>query len=169
MDLIAEILSKLGFDWKLALMNLINVGIIFFLLKKYLFGVVSKKIEERREIIQRGVENATEAQTKLEMANVTAREIIDDAKKQANGIVAQAVKDSASLAESMRLKAVADVEALVTQAKQTIASEKGRMKEEIYRETADLVLLALQKVLGEQIDSKKDKKIVSDVLARLSE
>ncbi len=169
MDLIAEILSKLGFDWKLALMNLINVGIIFFLLKKYLFGVVSKKIEERREIIQRGVENATEAQTKLEMASVTAREIIDDAKKQANGIVAQAVKDSASLAESMRLKAVADVEALVTQAKQTIASEKGRMKEEIYRETADLVLLALQKVLGEQIDSKKDKKIVSDVLARLSE
>ncbi|MBP9732027.1 MAG: F0F1 ATP synthase subunit B [Candidatus Magasanikbacteria bacterium] len=167
MDLIKEILQKLGFDWKLALMNLINVGIIFFLLKKYLFATVSKKIEERRELIRAGVENATEAQTKLEMARLSSEKIIEDAKRTANDIIGNAVKESSSLAEDMRLRAVENVESIIAHAKQVIEAEKEQMHYELRKETAELVIEAVGKVLGEgvteSIDKQLTKRLISDL------
>jgi F-type H+-transporting ATPase subunit b len=167
MDLIKEILGKLGFDWKLALMNLVNVSIIFFLLKKYLFGVVSKKIEERRELILRGVENATEAKTRLESAEVAAKQIMLDAKQDANAIIAQAVKESSLLADDMRAKAVQNVEMIIAQAKQVIEAEKEQMRQDLRKETAELVMNVVEKVLGKGMTESIDKKLTAGVVVEL--
>ena len=41
MDLI-EILSKVGFDWRMALSNLVSFLIVFFILKKYALEQINK-------------------------------------------------------------------------------------------------------------------------------
>jgi len=42
-------LGKMGFDWHMALFNLVNFLILYFILKKYLFGSISATIAERQK------------------------------------------------------------------------------------------------------------------------
>ncbi|MBU4369492.1 ATP synthase F0 subunit B, partial [Patescibacteria group bacterium] len=57
MDL-QRILGNLGFDWRMALANLVNFLIIFFVLKKYAFKPIKEKLEEREKKIKTGLEDA---------------------------------------------------------------------------------------------------------------
>jgi F0F1-type ATP synthase membrane subunit b/b' len=56
-----EILGKIGFDWQVALANLVNFLIIVFLLKKFAFKPIAKIIQDRQNKINEGLENAKKA------------------------------------------------------------------------------------------------------------
>ncbi len=166
MELVIDILSKLGFDWKLALMNLINVGIIFFLLKKYLFGTISTKLEERRALIKDGLEKAEKAKTEWVMAQQKAQELIDEAKVQANEILARSHEQAVQLEEKMRLKAQEEVRAIVEQARKQIESERVSMMEQVRVMAVELVVSTTEKVLGKKMDSEQDKTFISSLLKK---
>ena len=82
-----EILAKIGFDWQVALANLVNFLIIFFLLKKFLFGPIAKTLAERKKAISEGLQNAALATDALSEAKKEGDKIIAEAKAQANTII----------------------------------------------------------------------------------
>lgn len=166
MDLL-EILGKVGFDWRLALLNLFNFLIIFFLLKKYLFGPVMSKLEERRKLVEKGVEDAQQAETSLTMARQEAEKITDKAKREANQIMEEAHERAQKQSESMREKAEVEVESLIKKAKESIAAEKAGMKEELRAETVSLVIHVTEKILNEKMDAKKDEAYIKDIITTL--
>lgn len=166
MELVMETLAKLGFDWKLALMNFFNVAIIFFILKRYLFGTVSAKIEERRKLIVEGVENAQRARTEMFMAEQKAQVIIDDAKVEANKIIEASVDEARNIAEKMKDKAKSEIELLVAQAKKNIEIDRQEMHDKLKEETVALVIKTATVVLGKHIDSKLDEQLIKDAITK---
>lgn len=167
MDIILESLAKIGFDWRMALFNLINFLILFFILKKYAFGPVLAILKERHAKVTESVENITKAKTELSMAQQKAQEITDKAKVQGNKLIEQAHDDAKMLSEEMKEKAKADIELLISQAKKNIAIDKAEMKEQLKGETAGLVVEALTQVLGDKFDKKSDEKYIQGVVASL--
>ena len=85
-----EVLSNIGFDWQVALANFINFLIIFYILKKFVFGPIGKIIQKRNSIIQEGVSKAQQSETELLVAQQKASEEIKAAKSHANQIIADA-------------------------------------------------------------------------------
>lgn len=166
--MILEILGKLGFDWKLALMNLVNVALLFWLLKKYLFGPVVKMLDERRNVIKDGVDNAKKAETDLMMAQRKAQELIDEAKVESNKIIEHAHAAAQETGEHMKEKARNEIELLIAQAKKNIEIDKKEMQEQLRKETVDLVVLAVEKIIAAKLDSKQDQQMVKDILATLA-
>lgn len=162
-----DILSKVGFDWRLAVMNLFNFLIIFFLLKKFLFGPITKKLDERKEFIAKGVEDARKAKTELQMAERKAQELLDDAKGQANTLLEAAHEQAKQQGEKMKAKAKEEIELLIAQAKKNIATDKAEMKEELRKETVLLVVHVVEKLLGEKMDSKKNEAYIQDMLVSM--
>lgn len=165
--ILVDILQKIGFDWRLALVNLVNLGLIFWLLRRYLFGPVTKYIDARKNMIAEGVEKAKQAETELGMAQRKAQDIIDEAKVGANQILEQANGEAVAMAEKMKIKAKQEIEMLVKQAKKNIEIDKAEMKEEIKRETAALVVVAVEKIVGEKLDAKRDALLIQDSLSML--
>lgn len=165
--MILDILGKLGFDWKLALMNLVNVALLFWLLKRYLFRPVVKIIDERRKVIKDGVDNAKKAETDLLMAQRKAQELIDEAKVEANKIVERAHDAAKETGESMKEKARKEIELLIQQAKKNIDIDKREMKESLRKETVEIVILAVEKIMGEKLDQKSDTKMIRDILSTM--
>ncbi|MBP9761431.1 MAG: F0F1 ATP synthase subunit B [Candidatus Magasanikbacteria bacterium] len=162
-----EILSKVGFDWRLALLNLVNFLIIFFLLKKFLFTSIGKKLDERKKMIEKGVEDAKKAKTELQMAEQRAQELIDEAKVAANKLLEQAHDQAKQTGDDMKRKAKEEIELLVMQAKKNIDIDKETMRQELKQETVALVLLVAEKILSQKLDSKKDDAYIKDILATL--
>jgi F0F1-type ATP synthase membrane subunit b/b' len=53
---------------------------------------------------------------------------------------------------------------LIEKAKKSVATEKEEMKSEIKKETAELVVLVVEKLLNQKLDGKADEKFIQDIL-----
>ncbi|MBT4153464.1 MAG: F0F1 ATP synthase subunit B [Candidatus Magasanikbacteria bacterium] len=167
MEFILETLGKIGFDWRMGLFNLINFLIIYWVLKRYAFGPIMKVINERQEKMKEGMDNYKKSQSELQMAEQKAQGIIDEAKVAANKVVEQSHDDSKQVAEDMKNKAKTEIESLIAQAKKNIDIDKQDMKDTLRKETVELVVLAVEKVLGERMDGKKDETYIQEILGSL--
>ncbi len=158
------ILASLGINSSLFLFQLLNfalvAGIVWFLILKPL----TKKMEERKNLIDESLDRAKEIETNFKMSEVKFQESLDRAKEESNGIIAQAKKEAEIMGEKMKEKTKDEIEALVLQAKKKIDSDKVSMQAELRKETVEIVVTAMEKILGEKMDDKKDKKFVEDIL-----
>jgi len=56
---------------------------------------------------------------------------------------------------------------LIVQAKRNIDIDKKEMKEMLRKETVELVVMAVEKIITERLDEKKDGKMIKDILSSL--
>lgn len=158
-----EILGKIGFDWRMALANLINFLIIFWLLKKFAFGAIKKNLDQRQNKIEEGLENAEKAKTDLLMADEAYKKRIDEAKQNANLIIAKAENAAKETINQASIDAEQRAEKLINDAKTIILKEKEKIKAEIKKETVEVAIAMVEKILSEKIDVDKDKKIIEKI------
>ena len=168
MDFIVENLGKIGFDWKMALFNLINFLILFWILKRFFFKPVLKVVNERDKQIQTSIENIQQAKTELSMAQKKAQDIVDEGKIKANKVIEKGTDEAKMLAEDIKSNAKQEVDLLVKQAKKNIEIDKRAMKQEIQSETATLVVMAVEKILDEKMTSDNDQKFTKSVILDLN-
>lgn len=158
------VLASLGLNGSLFAFQLFNfllvIGIVWFLILKPL----TKQMDQRKQIIDESLDRAKEIESNLEMSEQKFKEKIDEAKAESNAILQRTHEESAETAEKMKLKAKEEIENLVEQAKKNIDSEKKEMRAELRQETVELVLLTVEKLLGEKMDSKKDHAFIEEIL-----
>jgi F-type H+-transporting ATPase subunit b len=167
MDMILDTLGKVGFDWKMALFNFVNFLIVFAILKKYAFGPITKIIEERQKKVKDSVDNIQKAKTQLLMAESRAQELLDEAKAGANKVAEKAHEQGKVQMDKMKDKAKQEIALLVDQAKRNIEIDRKDMQENLRTETVELVLLAVEKIISEKLDDKKDEAYIKNILESL--
>jgi len=159
--------ASLGLDVKLFTFQLINfavvVAIVWFLILKPL----TKKLEERKKIIDDSLDKAKQIDTNMQMAEQKFQERIDDAKAEANKIIERTQEESEKLSVAMKAKAKKEIELLVDQARRNIQIEKEEMMQGIKQETVNIVIAAVEKILDEKLNDKKDKDLIEDTLKGL--
>lgn len=159
-----ELLSKLGIDWRLLIAQLINFLILVFILYKFLYKPVLGLLENRKEKIEKGLRDAERLGVELEKTKELQAEEIKKAKQEARGIVEEAEKRALLAAEGTKTTTKAEVEKLITAAKNQIIGEKEKMMNEIRKEAAVLVVAAAEKVVGKVIDVKMHKNLVEETI-----
>jgi F-type H+-transporting ATPase subunit b len=164
MDFILENLGKIGFDWRMGLFNLFNFLVLFWILKRYFFKPILKIIHKREKMVQDSVDNIQKAKTELGMAQNQAQELIDHAKVDANRILERVTVEAKKQSETIKEKAKTEVELLVLQAKKNIEIDKKEMKAEIKKETAELVVAAVEKVIRKKLVVNQDKILIEEAL-----
>lgn len=160
-----EILAKVGFDWQVALANFVNFLIIFFLLKHFLFGPISKILAERKKAISEGLQNAALASDALNEAKKEGDRILNEAKAQANAIISAAEKDGARVRERRTEEAERDASAILSDARNEIAQEKSRLESEIKEKAVEVSILGATTILKEEIDREKSTKLVKAAIS----
>ncbi|PIR74383.1 MAG: ATP synthase F0 subunit B [Candidatus Magasanikbacteria bacterium CG10_big_fil_rev_8_21_14_0_10_47_10] len=164
MQFLLDILAKIGFDWHMALFNLINFLIVFWILKRLAFDPVMKIIDERQQKMRDGIDNYQKSKTELQMAERKAQEIIDEAKSEGNKLVERAHDAAKDTAGQMKEKARAEISMLVEQAKKNIEIDRQEMREQLRRDTVALVAEAAEKIIGEKIDTQKDEAYITSII-----
>ncbi len=163
----AGVLASLGINGPLFLFQLLNfaivAGIVWFLILKPL----TKKMEERKNLIDESLDRAKEIETNYQMSEVKFQESLDHAKQEANAIIASAQEEATRTQEKMKEKTKEEVAGLVLAAKKNIETEKEAMRADVRKETVTIVVAALEKILGEKMDAKKDAKFIEDILKDL--
>jgi F-type H+-transporting ATPase subunit b len=160
-----EILGKIGFDWQVALANLVNFVIIFFVLKKFAFKPIAKIIKERQDKINKGLEDAQKAETELMMAEETRKQKITEAKKEANVIIGEAQKKSDEIVSINKEEGLKIKSSIILEGEKQIQNKKESIKSELETETANLVVDGIEKILKENLTKEQQEKYIKKVLA----
>ena len=77
------------------------------------------------------------------------------------------IKEAQSLRQSLMAEAAAKSDALVKQAQEEIASEKAKVLGELRTHVTDLSLTAAEKVVGANMDTAANRKLLADFIADL--
>ncbi|MCX6779339.1 MAG: hypothetical protein NTU97_03855, partial [Candidatus Magasanikbacteria bacterium] len=86
---------------------------------------------------------------------------------EANKILEKTTLENKQLAESIKEQTKKEIASLTAQAKTKIKEEREEMISVIKKDAGDLVVAALEKILKEKVDSKKDKELIEGVVKTL--
>lgn len=159
-----SIAASLGINGQLFVFQLVNftivLGIVWFLILKPL----TKKMDERKKLIDESLDKAKEIETNHIMSQQKYQEKIDEAKIEANKVIEQASLSAEKVGESLRVKSKQEIEMLIEQAKKSIEQERVQMREEIRQETADMIISALRRVVGEKMSKELDEDYIQSIV-----
>lgn len=153
----------LKLDWGI-IWPIINIFIFYLLLRKFLFGPVSKIMEKRKQMISKDLEDAALAKSEAEELKAEYQESMSKAKDAAKQIVLDA-REKAKTEYQMKIKqADQDVAYMKESARKDIEVEKQKAMAGVKAEIAGIALMAAAKVVEKEADCKADEKLLDDFL-----
>ncbi|EKD43374.1 MAG: hypothetical protein ACD_72C00308G0002 [uncultured bacterium] len=160
-------LAGLGINGTLFAAQFINFALVAMVLWFLILKPLTKKMTERQKMIDDSIDNAKKIGDNLAKSEKEYQTRIDQAKVDANKLMEKSVTAAETAAEEAKTTAKKEIETLVVQARKSIKNEKDTMKTEIKEETANFIIMALEKILSEKMDSAKDKKMIEEILTKL--
>lgn len=159
-----ELVKKFGIEPSLLIAQILNFGIVLFVLWRYAYKPLLKVLRDRQEKVAKSMANAKAIEQKLAEAEQLKEQKLVEARKQAQVIVEQAEAESERY-RKQRLEEV-DVEMAQekTRAKAEIAAEKAQALNEAKSELVNLVISATQKVVPQGATKDLDEKLVAEAV-----
>lgn len=158
-------ISALGLNVQGFIFQLITFVAVLLLLRKYAYGPLVNILETRRKAVEESLDQAKETAAELEQTRQKVAKLITQARAEADDIVATGQKEAAAIVEAAHEKAAKSAENIVAQAHSQIDAEVRKAREALRRETAELVSLATERIIGEKLDSKKDAELISRAIS----
>ena len=159
------VLASLGLDAQLFAIQLLNFAVVIAILWFLIFKPLTKMMEERRKLVEQGLDDAKESKDQLALSDKKAEVILQKANRQANKIVEDAKNQADDNTKDSVDYARAEVAKVVAQGKKVIEEERGKMMDEVKEDLVDIVVQTSEKVLGKTADAKLDQAWVKEQLS----
>lgn len=138
-------------------------AILVLVTMKFIWPPLIKALEERQKKIAEGLAAADKGEKSLSEAKSTADGLIRDARTQASKIVDQANRRGNEVIEEARGAAIAEGQRLIADARQEVALESSRAREQLRREVAAIALAGAGKLLGREVDAKAHAELLEQL------
>ena len=145
--------------------TVINVLILFILLRIFLFKPINKMKADRTRTIQDNLDSAEKAKTEAEKLRQQYEDSISEAKEKANQIIMKAHEDAESERSAIIRKSQEEAEKIISDADKAIENERKLVLRQAQSEIADLAIEAASKIIGENVDDEKNRRLVDKFLS----
>ncbi|HXI80242.1 MAG TPA: F0F1 ATP synthase subunit B [Verrucomicrobiae bacterium] len=142
-----------------------NFVVFLALIWTFAFKPVSKMLADRKTRIEEGLRDAEQARRDRESAETERLAALQEARREANDILARAQKVAQETRDADIAATKADLERIRERASADLEAEKQRAIGELRAEVADLALQAAGRVIGETMTSEREKRLVEQFLA----
>jgi F-type H+-transporting ATPase subunit b len=132
---------------------------------KFIWPPILAALEERQQQIEEGLAAADLSQEKLVEAEAKADSIVDEARKQATGILDQAHARANEIVAEGKADGVKERERQLTAATAEIEQETNRAREELRGQVSAIAIASAEKILMREIDGKTHE----DILGKLAQ
>jgi F-type H+-transporting ATPase subunit b len=142
-----------------------NFVIFLVLIWKFAFTPISKILSDRKARIEQGLADAEQARRDRESAEAERLAALQEARREANDILARAQKVADESRERDLAATREELERLRVRASAELESEKQRAIADLRNEVADLALRAAGRVVGETMTDERQRRLVEEFLA----
>jgi F-type H+-transporting ATPase subunit b len=147
-------MSLLKPEFGLLFWMLFNFLIVFGLLAKFGFPIITKMVSERQAHITQSLEAAAQANKQLDGIKQTAQEMLAQARRQQAEVMKKALAEGEQIVRAAQQKAAEESEKLLEQARKNIELQKEKALNEINAQVALLSVDIAEKILRRQLADK---------------
>ena len=151
-------------DFGLFFWMLVAFLVVFFILAKFGFPVITNMVEERKSFIDESLRKAHEAQERLANIEKEGESILQEAREKQAQILKEAAETRDAIVEKAQDKARAEGARLLEDARVAIEQEKKAAIADIRAQVATLSVEIAEKVLKQNL---KDDKSQMDLIDRM--
>ena len=151
------------------LWTIINLIILFLLLRHFLIKPVTEVMEKRKQMIAEGLQNAKDAQDDAMKMKEEYAKALQGAKAESVQIIEKARKEAKTEYERIVQEADRKAESIIDSAKADIRIEREKTMNDLQSEIASLAMTAAAKIVAEQTESKGNQEIYDKFLEEVGD
>ena len=126
-------------------------ALLYGVLSKYAWPYIIKSMEERAELIDRGVAYAEQAQQQLAGATRQAEALLGEARQQQADILRQAAQMRTQIIEQARADAAVEAKKVADNALTSIEQARKESEKQLRQEVTEIALQIAEKVLRNEV------------------
>ena len=149
--------------------TIINLLVLYVILKKLLFGRINRVLQARGEQINQQFDQAERQQAQAEQLKAEYEKKLTQAQEEAEGIVSQAQMRGKREYQAIISQAQEDVRQIQNQAQAQNQADREEMIRATRREVAQLAVMAAAKVAQKSLDVESDRAVAEQFLAEAGE
>ena len=130
-------------------------GIVFFLLWKFGFPIITDMVEKRSAHIDESLKLAREAEIRMQDLAREQQQLIDQSKLEQTRILQEATRTRAEIIAKAEQESADKAEQLLRKARTEIEAEKESALRDIRKEVAELSVGIAEKVIRKELSSDK--------------
>jgi len=152
-------------DFGLIFWMFVSFGVLFLVLWRYAWPIILKGLDQRADLIDKGVEYAQNAKLQLDNAKEEADKYLAQARRQQADMLREADKMKNQIIEEARTEAQKEAQKVMDQAKVSIARQQKEAEQAFRDQVSDFALQIAEKVTKQNLsDDKAQTRLVDSLL-----
>ena len=160
--------QQFGVTWELLLSQCIAFLVLAFALKKFAYAPVLKVLEDRKQRIAEGIENADKIKAELASTQEAKDQILSDANAKAQELIDEARAAAEKVGEVKAQEAVKQAEEIIRKAREATEADRETMMAELKAEIGRLVVETTAKVSGKVLTSEDQQRLIDETNKELA-
>jgi F-type H+-transporting ATPase subunit b len=151
-------------DFGLLFWMVVIFGLVFFLLAKFGFPVITDMVDKRSAKIAQSLKDADEIQARMASWKVEQKQMLEEARREQAAILREAAETKSKIVADAKAQARAEAEKILSEAKVQIEAEKESALRDVRREVALLSVQVAEKVLRHELSDEGNQRAFIDEL-----
>lgn len=151
-------------DFGLLFWMVVIFGIVFFLLAKFGFPIITDMVDKRSAKIAQSLKDADEIQARMAAWKVEQARMLEEARKEQSAILKEATETKARIVADAKAQAKEEADKIIAEAKVQIEAEKQSALADVRREVALLSVQVAEKVLRGELSDDGNQRAFIDKL-----
>ena len=135
----------------------VNLLVLYVLMKKFVFGRVTKIIDARQALLEEKKASVAKAQEEADRLKKEYQKSLENANETSVQIVKEAKSRARAEYKQIMARAAADAEAMKAGAEKAIATEREKQMDELHVQIMDLAVEAAGRIMAEKSSPETDK------------
>lgn len=157
-------MEALGINLPGLLTQLISFTILVIVLYYFLYGPITRMLDQRAERIKDSLEAADRARDEAASSAAAVEQEIVNARQEGQKLIAQAQEAARRAAEQIEQRSRQQSEEIIARAEVEIAQQRDSAIEDLRREFAGLAVLAAERVVERELDATRHQELIDSVL-----
>jgi F-type H+-transporting ATPase subunit b len=155
-------LEQIGINPIYLLSQIVNFAVLALLLYRFAYRPVLNVLDERRERIEKGLEDARLADEARANAESERQRILEEARSEAQGIVAEANQRGEVQAASIVEEAQSQAQTILEDSRAEARAERDRMLGEMRGQISALAIAAANQLISASLDEQRQMQLVDE-------
>ena len=139
-------------------------GLVFFLLAKFGFPVITDMVERRSAKIAQSLKDADEIQARVASWKVEQAQMLEATRREQSQMLREATETKARIVADAKAQAQAEADKILSEAKAQIEAEKESALRDVRKEIALLSVQVAEKVLRHELSEEGSQRAFIDQL-----
>ena len=139
-------------------------GIVFFILAKFGFPVLTDMVRKRQERIEKSIEDAREIEARMASWKVEQAQMLEATRKEQSLMLREAAATRARIVADAQAQAQAQADKILSDARARVEAEKESALRDVRKEIALLSVQVAEKVLRHELSDESSQRAFIDQL-----